>query len=75
MYTETTEIISSISCSSMMRKFQQAYMDGEGRGEVEVCECVWAKTVRKDQVLPGAVCLLEEQLHPGLLEVPGSTGS
>ena len=74
MYTETTEIISSISCSSMMRKFQQAYMDGGG-GEVEVCECVWAKTVRKDQVLPGAVCLLEEQLHPGLIEVPGSTGS
>ena len=44
-------------------------------GEGEVCECVWAKTVRKDQVLPGAVSLLEEQLHPGLLEVPGSTGS
>ena len=66
MYTETDEIISSISCSSMMRKFQQAYMDG-GR-------CL-AKTVRKDQVLPGAVSLLEEQLHPGLLEVPGSTGS
>ena len=73
MYTETDEIISSISGSSMMRKFQQEYMDGEGRGEV--CECVWAKTVRKDQVLPGAVSLLEEQLHPGLLEVPGSTGS
>ena len=48
-------------------------MDGEGKGEV--CECVWAKTARKDQVLPGAVSLLEEQLHPGLLEVPGSTGS
>ena len=46
---------------------------GDGMGEV--CECVWAKTVRKDQVLPGAVCLLEEQLHPGLIEVPGSTGS
>ena len=44
-----------------------------GRGKV--FECVWAKTVRKDQVLPGAVSLLEEQLHPGLLEVPGSTGS
>ena len=74
MYTETAEIISSISGSSVMRKFQQAYMDGEGR-RGEVCECVWAKTVRKDQVLPGAVSLLEEQLHPGLLEVPGSTGS
>ena len=48
---------------------------GGEEGEGEVCECVWAKTVRKDQVLPGAVCLLEEQLHPGLLEVPGSTGS
>ena len=53
--------------------FNRNIWTGKGRGEV--CECVWAKTVRKDQVLPGAVCLLEEQLHPGLLEVPGSTGS
>ena len=72
MYTETTEIISSISGSSIEEISTGIYGWG---GEGEVCECVWAKTVRKDQVLPGAVCLLEEQLHPGLLEVPGSTGS